>query len=212
MQEQLLVLGLLKLQAMHGYQLSDLIDKRLSYLTDLKKPTLYHLLGRMETEELVSKTASREGNRPERFTYQLTKAGEARFHELLQANLQDAPNAHFADDMGLLFLSEISTHAARSYLEIKKKHVEERMQGLEFAVAQHMPGTPAYYTLHHHLVHLQTEYAWLDDLVRDLKKRAVQEDILACLDAEPRQSSARTRQTIKKSISKIQSKRTWSPG
>lgn len=206
MQDRLLVLGLLKLQEMHGYQLSDLIDKRLNYLTDLKKPTLYHLLGRMEVEGLVIKSASRKGNRPERFTYQLTDAGEARFHELLQANLEDAPNAYFADDIGLLFLSEIPAGAARAYLEIKQKHVAERVHGLEFALALHTPGTPAYYTLHHHLVHLQTEHVWLDDLLRSLKKRAVQQDILACLAAEPVLPS-KSHGADKKPKTKIQSRR-----
>lgn len=208
MQERLLVLGLLKLQDMHGYQLSDLIDKRLSYLTNLKKPTLYHLLSKLENEGLVTKTVSREGNRPERFTYTLTHSGEAKFTELLQANLQDAPNAYFADDIGLLFLSELSASAARKYLEIKRNAVAERIQGLEFAVAQHTSGTPAYYTLHHHLVHLQTEHKWLDNLLGELKKRAVQQDILACLEADPRQTSTSGHAVRKNSKSKIPSRRT----
>lgn len=190
MQERLLVLGLLKLQEMHGYQLSDLIDKRLKYLTDLKKPTLYHLLGRMEAEGLVTKTASREGNRPERFTYRLTPGGVAQFQELLQMNLQEAPNAYFADDIGLLFLSEIPARDARAALTQKRTRVDERIRGMEHALEQHSSGTPAYYTLHHQLAHLQAERAWLDGLLRDLTGRAVKDDILKCLEAEDDQPPA----------------------
>jgi DNA-binding PadR family transcriptional regulator len=200
MEATLLVLGLLKLQDMHGYQLGDLIDKRLKYLTDLKKPTLYHLLGRLERAGLVSKTVSREGNRPERFTFRLTRAGATRFRELLQANLQGAHAAYFADDIGLLFLSELPAGEARAYLNEKRARVEQNIADMKRAVARHQPGTPAYYTLRHHLVHLQTERAWLDEIANDLKKRSVRQDILACLaaaDEKVRTTSARGKSKIK---------------
>jgi DNA-binding PadR family transcriptional regulator len=181
MDHTLLILGLLKLQEMHGYQLSDLIDKRLRHLTDLKKPTLYHLLGKLETDGDVTKSVSREGNRPERYTYKLTKQGAAHFDELLRQNLQDAHAAYFNDDIGLLFLSEIPAPEARAFLEQKRKSVEENIIGIEKAIGMHNEGTPAYYTLRHHELHLKTERAWLEEVVVQLKKRAVREDILECL-------------------------------
>ena len=191
MEATLLALGLLKLQDMHGYQLGDLIDKRLKYLTDLKKPTLYHLLGKLESDGLVRKTISREGNRPERFTYQLTPSGHARFQELLRANLQGAHAAYFADDIGLLFLSELPAAEARAYLTKKRASVEQNIAGMERAAALHEPHTPAYYTLRHHLLHLQTERAWLDELVNDLKRRSVRQDILECLAAADENANAK---------------------
>lgn len=191
MDHELLLLGLLKLQEMHGYQLGDLVDKRLNYLTDLKKATLYNLLNRMEAQALVTKTASRAGNRPERFTYQLTALGKARFDELLRANLQGAHAAYFADDIGLLFLSELPAAEARAYLAAKRARVEQNIAGMERAVAMHEPSTPAYYTLRHHLLHLQTERAWLDEIVNDLKKRSVRQDILECLAATGENQNAR---------------------
>ena len=201
MEATLLVLGLLKLQDMHGYQLGDLIDKRLKYLTDLKKPTLYHLLGKLESEGLVRKSASREGNRPERFTYQLTDAGQARFEDLLWANLQGAHTTYFADDIGLLFLSELPAAQARVYLSEKRAGVAQNILAVEHAVALHEAGTPPYVTLRHHLVHLQTELAWLDELLSDLKKRAVRQDILECLaaaDENAHSNSSRTFTASKK--------------
>ena len=183
MDHVLLVLGLLKLQDMHGYQLGDLIDRRLKYLTDLKKPTLYHLLAKLEAEGAVTKSVSRKGNRPERFTYKLTKSGTARFQQLLRQNLQDAYAAYFNDDMGLLFLSELPAVEARQFLELKRAGVDEAVAHLQRALALHTPNTPAYYTLRHHELHLQTERAWLDELLGQLKNRAVRQDILACLAA-----------------------------
>lgn len=183
MDHVLLVLGLLKLQEMHGYQLSDLIDRRLSYLTDLKKPTLYHLLAKLEAAGQVTKSVSREGNRPERYTYRLTRAGEEHFAQLLRQNLQDAHAAYFNDDIGLLFINELPVAEVRDYLEQKRASVDARMALLAKALAQHAANTPAFYTLRHHELHFQTERAWLDELLAHLKRRAARQNILECLDA-----------------------------
>ncbi len=183
MDHTLLVLGLLKLEEMHGYQLSDLIDKRLKYLTDLKKPTLYHLLGKLEQAGAVTQSVSRAGNRPERRTYRLTAVGEKQFRALLRQNLQDAPAAYFNDDIGLLFLSEMPAAEARALLEQKRAAVDARLAEIAQGVAAHDANSPAYYTLRHHQLHLLTEQTWLAELLAQLKKRAVREDILACLAA-----------------------------
>jgi DNA-binding PadR family transcriptional regulator len=181
MDHTLLLLGLIKLEAMHGYQLSDLLERRLKYLTDLKKPTLYHLLAKLAAAGLIIPRVSRAGNRPERHTYRLTPAGEREFRQRLQHNLQDAPATYFDDDIGLLFLSEIPAAEARAYLTQKRASVEKRLAEIERGVAAHKPGTPAYYTLRHHQLHLQTERAWLDELLTQLGKRLVRQNILDCL-------------------------------
>jgi DNA-binding PadR family transcriptional regulator len=181
MDHTLLILGLLKLEEMHGYQLGDLIDKRLKYLTDLKKPTLYHLLAKLESAGQVTKSVSRAGNRPERYTYRLTKTGAARFQELLRQNLQDAHAAYFNDDIGLLFLSEIPAAAARGYLEQKRARVDAHIAEIAAATARHDAGSPAYFTLRHHELHLETERAWLAELIAQMKKRAARQNIIACL-------------------------------
>lgn len=193
MDHTLLVLGLLKLQEMHGYQLSDLIDRRLKYLTDLKKPTLYHILGKLEAEGDVTKSASREGNRPERFTYRLTKTGVERFERLLRQNLENAHDAYFNDDIGMLFLSELPAPEARKFLEQKRSGVDERIAHVAAAVAKHEAGSPAFHTLRHHEMHLQTERAWLDELLAQMKKRAVREDILECLAAADEKQNGKTK-------------------
>ncbi|MBI5302130.1 MAG: PadR family transcriptional regulator [Chloroflexi bacterium] len=201
MDHTLLVLGLLKLQEMHGYQLSDLIDRRLKYLTDLKKPTLYHLLAKLEAAGRVTKSVSREGNRPERHTYRLTRAGEEQFTQLLEQNLRDAHAAYFNDDIGLLFLSEIAPADARAYLERKRAGVDAHIAEIAGGLAAHQPHTPAYYTLRHHALHLQTERAWLDELLAQMKRRTARQNVLECLDAaeaSPRKRVTRKRTGYKK--------------
>ena len=47
MDDKLLLLGILRRQEMHGYQLFEFIDRDLAACTNLKKPTAYYLLNRM---------------------------------------------------------------------------------------------------------------------------------------------------------------------
>ena len=84
---ELLLLGLLGRQGMHGYELSQFLEHRLSFLSDLKKPTAYRLLDRLHGSGLVARTAEKAGRRPERGVYSLTAAGEARLDGLLRRHL-----------------------------------------------------------------------------------------------------------------------------
>lgn len=191
MDHELLVLGLLKLRDMHGYQLGDLVDKRLSYLTDLKKATLYNILNRFEAEDLVTKKVSREGNRPERYTYHLTPKGETRFVQVLRENLRQTHTLYLNDDMGLLFLNELPVEQAQMYLQEKAASINERMAELNHVLERHERDTPAYFTLRHHLIHLQADQEWLQELQKQLKHQPVGADILQCLEtATPPKSKA----------------------
>ena len=87
MDAKLLLLGLLRQQNMHGYQLYEFIDRGFSVCTDLKKPTAYYLLNKMAEEGLISEDHIQEGNRPLRRVYTLTEKGEAEYQRLLRANL-----------------------------------------------------------------------------------------------------------------------------
>ena len=61
MEKKLLLLGLLRRQEMHGYQLNEFIDNNLALCTDLKKPTAYYLLDQMSKDGWISAEAEQEG-------------------------------------------------------------------------------------------------------------------------------------------------------
>jgi len=53
MDRQLLLLGLLRRQEMHGYQLNEFIEEKMHFCIDLKKPTAYYLLDKLAQEGLL---------------------------------------------------------------------------------------------------------------------------------------------------------------
>ena len=107
MERELLLLGVLRHGEMHGYQLHDFIEKNMAFCTDLKKPTAYFLLDKMQDNGWVAVKEAREGNRPQKRIYRLTAKGEAAFQELLRDNLSHFSSARTGSDVGLAVLLKI---------------------------------------------------------------------------------------------------------
>jgi DNA-binding PadR family transcriptional regulator len=162
MDRQLLLLGLLLGEKMHGYQLNDYIEHTLGFCTDLKKSTAYYTLGKLEEEGYVRQEVEREGNRPRRRIYEVTPAGRDYFFELLRANLSHFSRTYYADDMGLAFMDQLPADEARSLLAQKRDQAR--------AVLEHLRQVSAHegslgYVIEHNVAHLEIEVAWLDDLL-----------------------------------------------
>ena len=86
---ELVILGLLKRQPAHGYELVRTV--RAQHMTEyirVATSALYKALGRLEDQGCVTARAEREGNRPERQTYSITRKGEARLEKLLLDHLR----------------------------------------------------------------------------------------------------------------------------
>jgi len=165
MDKKLLLLGLLRRQEMHGYQLNEFIDTNLALCTDLKKPTAYYLLDQMSKEGWLSAETVQEGNRPPRKVYQLTEAGEVAFQRLLRENLSAYAPADFPGDLGLAFLDELSPAEARLLLEAQKAQAAARLDEIR-AIPQH--GGSLSLIFSHQIHHLQAELAWLEHVLQEI--------------------------------------------
>ena len=165
MERELLLLGLLRQQKMHGYQLHDFIERYMAMCVDLKKSTAYYLLDKMADEGLVSQRDEQVGNRPQRHVYGLTSAGEARFHELLRQNLSQYTPAHFGSLVGLAFLDEMEPAEARALLNQRRQSLAEALDR-----AQATPSHPGslQYVVEHQVTFLAAELQWLDSIIEGL--------------------------------------------
>jgi DNA-binding PadR family transcriptional regulator len=86
---ELVILGLLKRQAAHGYELVRTVRmQHMSEYIRVAPSGLYKALARLEDLGCVTARAEREGNRPERQTYSITRKGEARLEKLLLDHLR----------------------------------------------------------------------------------------------------------------------------
>ncbi|MBS1252608.1 MAG: hypothetical protein MAG451_01649 [Anaerolineales bacterium] len=182
MDNELLLLGLLRLESMHGYQLNEFLDKRLGFLTDLKHSTAYYLLNKLEEKGFITKDVEREGNRPERYVYELTPAGRDRFHDLLAANLREAHMPDYNTDIGLLFIDAVPAEDLREALEEKRAGLAEMLETIRVYVDEHPAGSPARYALRHNIAHFEVELSWLDEILEELNSQhIIRGDIFSCI-------------------------------
>jgi len=165
MERELLLLGLLQKEEMHGYQLHEFIDSFMQTCVDLKKSTAYYLLEKMTKEGYITRTEEREGNRPPRRVYHLTQAGEAHFLDLLKQNLATYLPAKFPGDTGLTFLDNLPSTEAATLLQQRREQLANALAIIEQAPPH--TGTLQFMLEHQH-IHLQSELNWLDSVIKRL--------------------------------------------
>ena len=64
--KQLLLLGLLNENDMHGYRLNEYVNQAMGLYTEIKKSTVYYTLDKLEKDGYVEQEVERKGRRPER--------------------------------------------------------------------------------------------------------------------------------------------------
>ncbi len=165
MNRELLLLGLLHRQEMHGYELQEFINTRLSSCTDMKKATAYYLLKKMEAEGWLVQETTQEGNRPPRQVYSLTEAGERAFQRLLREHLAAYHPAYLQDDISLAFLDTLPVEEARQLLSERRAILQSKVESANQLAAH--PGSLAL-VLEHWRHHLNAELAWLDSVLERL--------------------------------------------
>lgn len=167
MEKKLLLLGMLRMQNMHGYQLNDFIDTHMGASVQLTKPTAYHLLKLMAEEGWISFTEEQEGNRPPRRVYAITPAGEEAFQTLLRQCLADYASAEFKSDIALLFLEMIPPAEATALLQKRRKAIEDVLKPFgDYGDEHHAGGFQL--LIERQKRHLTGELAWVDEVIAGL--------------------------------------------
>jgi DNA-binding PadR family transcriptional regulator len=166
MERELLLLGLLRSQDMHGYQLHEAIDGHLGMGVQLTKPTAYRLLSNMAEDGWVTSWEEQEGNRPPRRVYAITPQGEVAFQRILRENLANYQPSDFTCHIGLAFLDELSAEEALPLLHRRRAAMEELSDSTR-AHGEH-PGS-LHLILERQVHLLAAELEWLDTVIAQLQ-------------------------------------------
>lgn len=169
---QFYILGfLLRLGPLHGYQIKARIEREAADFAHVKLPNLYYHLGRMGESGWVAARLDREGNRPEKEVYSVTKEGKRAFAELLDRCLDESPVWDFAADGALFFASAGSAPAYAEAFRLRKSRAEESLGRIAAHREEALAEVPeafrdlARLIFEHHELHMRAELDWLDRLV-----------------------------------------------
>ncbi len=155
---------------MHGYELRKRLFALLGGLRAFSYGSLYPTLRRLQRAELIAEDGedapSRAWGRRARKVYRLTPEGKERFADLVaDVGPQTWEDASFG--VHLAFFSRTPAEVRMRILEGRRRHVEERREGLRAALARAGQQIDRY-TRELHRMGLETsdrEVRWLNELI-----------------------------------------------
>ncbi|MDD5115641.1 MAG: PadR family transcriptional regulator [Candidatus Omnitrophica bacterium] len=170
-EQEFLLLGLLRQSPKHGYEIKVKIRQILSLFAGVDLKSIYYPLRILERKGLLDKHTGKEGKRPERFVYCLTKKGKERFDELLNKSLLDFKRPQFSLDLSLYFLDYLKPSLSRrrlaARLMILKKissSIEEALQSSKIRKSVSLSRI-----LKHNLCLLRAESDFLSSLIKEIQ-------------------------------------------
>lgn len=127
---RLMVLGLLKTEAMSGYEIHQLLVKsEADSWAGILPGSVYHALKKMEKEGLVEIDSIEQTGNRSKAIYKITQAGEQEFDKLLPASLQE-PSVHLPSGLytGLSFVQYAKTDDIINSLKQQQVLLEEKLK------------------------------------------------------------------------------------
>jgi DNA-binding PadR family transcriptional regulator len=168
MEKKLLLLGYLLSHSMHGYQLNQVLQHSAGLPITLTKSNAYKLLSDMESDGWITYQEEREGNRPSRRVYTVSKEGEAAFYRLLRENLSTCPTPEFPAAVGFDFVYTLPVEETVALLEQRLQEVEARFQQLDAVSDEILQSHLTIEYLHHYY---GAELEWLAKIINRLQTR-----------------------------------------
>ncbi len=174
-EQELIILGLLKDKPRHGYEIKKQIKDVISTFAALEVESIHYSLNLFERKGYVKKTASSAGNRPEKFTYSITAKGEERFHKLLTKSLLTADRPNFSIDVALYFLPYLPLDVALRRLKGRVRVLSKVEDGLQ-QLAKQLEGKSSYHLksiVEHNLDLLLAEKKFIQKISQEISSQKI---------------------------------------
>jgi DNA-binding PadR family transcriptional regulator len=175
MSTRLVILGLLRDQPLHGYEIKQIIEEHMGDWTSIAFGSIYFALGKLSEEGLIEMAATeKKGNRPSRSVYQITEAGRSEFIRLLKEVWSEPERQYFALDVGLAFMNALPADEITGYLHKRVAQLESTLQYLDSHQQVQMLQTnipkSAVAIFEHSRTHYAAELSWTKGLLKKTNK------------------------------------------
>jgi len=166
-------LGLLDERAMHPYEMYQLLITRAEdRLVKVRPGSLYHTVDRLTREGFVESIGTdREGNRPERTTYQITEAGQLALSQRVAEIIATPINEYNEFPLAIAEAHNLSREVLVELLGRRRLRLlserETLTGGYSDVVAKKVP-KKYWIDITYLKAIADAEIAWIDGLVKDL--------------------------------------------
>lgn len=164
------VLGLLAERPMHPYEMYQmLLLRREDQLVKVRPGSLYHTVDRLAAAELVKATGTaRDGNRPERTTYEITADGRdtvrGRVREILERPVREYP----IFPLGISEAHNLGRDEVVTLLRRRVERLDDEVAALDIQAGfadEHDVPVVYWLSVGYQRTMLQAEIAWITDLI-----------------------------------------------
>src|SRR5438094_7129708 len=170
---ELAILGLLKEEPMHGYQLSRELGDSLGGFWRVSYGSLYPTLRRLEKEGAVVAEIDPAGRGRRKTTYRITEVGEKLFLELLQETPHDNTTEDTRFRVRLAFFRYLPPETRIRLLERRRASLEDRLGTIKDSLRTTRERVDDYTLalMEHGRSVTESDIAWLEGLVRAERDR-----------------------------------------
>jgi len=170
LEQELVILGLLKDKPRHGYEIKKQIREFMTYFAGLEYESIYYTLQSLEKRGLLQKQIAASGKRPDRYIYSLTTKGQERFFVLLERSFLHINPPNFSLDVCLYFLPYLEPQSAKLKLKTRLrilKMVQKNLQNIQPTFASQKP-LHVQMILEHNLELINSEINFIEGLLEKL--------------------------------------------
>ena len=144
MTTDLILLGILHSGEFYGYEIMKIIKSVMLQITDVTTGTLYYKLKGLEKKGLVTHSEEKDGKRPVRLRYSITREGREAFRKMAQDHIHQAgrpywpvmPSLFFINlldpDASILAIRERITRLERELAKLEKLHNQLKQNDFPF--------------------------------------------------------------------------------
>jgi len=170
---KLVILGLLYREPMHGYEIKSTIEKNMGDWTDIKFGSIYFALSKLVEESAIEVVEEvKEGNRPAKTIYRITKKGKDEYMRLLRKIWGDEQKVYYPFDIAVYFMkslpkNEVGFYLSERIMELKNKlkyYKEQQTELDKTSKKRHYKQA----IMDHTLLHMEAELYWLQKMLQQL--------------------------------------------
>ena len=168
--QELILLGLLRQSPKHGYEIKVKVREILSLFAGVQLKSIYYPLKILERKGLLTKSVVKKSKRPPRLVYCLTPHGKERFEMLLNKNLLDFKRPQFTLDLSLYFLGFLKPALVRRRLKKRLEILVKISSGIEkmFKSKELKNSLPLLRIMEHNLCLLRAESTFMGSLLKKI--------------------------------------------
>lgn len=173
----LYILGLMqRFGPQHGYQIRKTIAEQFADFTQIKLPTIYYHLEKMEADELLSAKREKPGSRPEKTIYDITEKGKNAFQAMLSELLEFEYRPSFPSDSLFYFSDSLKPTDIEGHLQSYTQRLRKTIDSIQKHQSETMSFVPdemrtmTNIIFNHHLSHYRAELDWATEALDQLKE------------------------------------------